>query len=117
MNWRVVYYVSSRGENPVSKFLDECSKKQQNKILRIFQHLQEYGIQVAIPHIKKLTGTPFWEIRILGKDNIRIIYVVEINQLVVLLHGFFKKSQKTPLKEIEICYQRYSDFKAQKQTK
>lgn len=111
MNWKVVYYVSPGGENPVSKFIDSCTKRQQVKVLRVLKHLEEYGAQTAIPHIKKLSKTPFWEIRILGRDNIRIIYVVEVGKLIVLLHGFFKKTRKTPKKEIAVCYQRYEDFK------
>ena len=94
-NWRVVYYISPSGENPVSKFIDSCTKPQQIKILRILKHLEEYGIQTAISHTKKLSGTPFWEIRILGRDNIRIVYVVEVEKMIVLLHGFFKKTRKT----------------------
>lgn len=109
--WKVVYFISSSGENPVSSFIDSCAKPQQVKILRVLQYLEEYGVQTAIPHIKKLSDTPFWEIRILGKDSIRIIYVVETGKLIILLHGFFKKSPKTPKKEIEICYQRYTEYK------
>lgn len=111
MGWKVVYFVSASGENPVSKFIDSCAKNQQVKILRILKHLEEYGIQAIIPHIKKLSGTPFWEIRVLGKDNIRIIYVVELEQMVVLLHGFFKKTKKTPQREIAICFKRFEEFK------
>lgn len=111
MSWRIVYFVSSKGVNPVSDFIDSCQKKQQVKILRVIKYLEEYGIQSAISHLKKLSGTPFWEIRILGKDNIRIIYAVEINKIIVLLDGFFKKTQKTAKKEIKICYQRYEEFK------
>lgn len=111
MTWKVLYYISPSGENPVSKFIDSCTKRQQIKILRILKHLEEYGVQIAIPHIKKIASTPFWEIRVLGRDNIRIIYVVEVGKLIVLLHGFFKKTRKTSKKEIEICYQRHKDFK------
>lgn len=110
MKWRVVYFVSSSGENPVSKFIDSCNKPQQVKILRILKNLEEYGLQVIIPHIKKLSGTPFWELRILGKDNIRIIYITKINNQIILFHGFFKKTQKTALKEIEICFKRYKEY-------
>lgn len=109
--WRIVYFISSSGENPVSKFIDSCAKNQQVKILRIFSHLGEHGVKAAIPHVKKLSGTPFWEIRILGKDNIRIIYAIELEKTILLLHGFFKKRQKTPKKEIKICYKRYQEFK------
>lgn len=111
MEWRVVYFISSSGENPVSRFIDSLSKQQQVKILRVLKYLEEYGLQAIIPHVKKLTGTPFWEIRILGKDNIRIIYVVEVENVALLLHGFLKKMQKTPQKEIEICIKRYEEYK------
>lgn len=111
MKYKVIYFTSPSGENPVSKFIDSCNKSQQVKILRILKNLEEYGLQTIIPHIKKLTGTPFWEIRILGKDNIRIIYVLALENLILLLHGFLKKSQRTSPREIEISYKRYKDFK------
>lgn len=111
MGWKVIYYISPSGENPVGKFIDSCAKNQQVKILRTLKHLEEYGICAAISHIKKLSGTPFWEIRILGRDNIRIIYVVEIEKTILILNGFYKKAKKTPKKEIEICYRRHEEYK------
>ena len=38
--------------------------------MRIFQYPEKLGTTSAIPHLKKLQGTPLWEIRILGKDSI-----------------------------------------------
>ncbi|EKD91130.1 MAG: protein of unknown function DUF891 [uncultured bacterium] len=104
--WQVIYF-KENGANPVSDFLDSLNSEQQSKVLRIFHHIKEYGLDSAIPHLRKLTGTPFWEIRVLGKDNIRVIYVVPTEKLVLALHGFVKKKQKTPSKEIEIASRRY----------
>lgn len=53
------YYISLKGENPVSDFLDSLSTKQQAKILRILQTIQAYGLSSVLPHIKKLQGFPF----------------------------------------------------------
>ena len=36
-----------------------------------------YGVVTANPHLKKLANSPLWGIRTLGKDNIRIIYMME----------------------------------------
>lgn len=108
--WQVIYYVSPNGEIPVRDFLNSCSSTTKAKALRLFCNIDEYGIQLVIPHIKKLTGTPLWEIRILGKDNIRIIYITEIRRQVLLLHGFFKKKQKTPRKEINIALKRLKEY-------
>lgn len=108
--WKIIYYISSSGDNPFSNFLDTLEHSSQSKILRIFHNIQEYGLDSAIPHIKKLSGTPFWEIRILGKDSIRVIYVVPAKFQVLVLHGFKKKTQRTPLKELETASKRYQEF-------
>lgn len=105
--WKVVYYVSSSGGNPVSDFLDSLDKQTQSKLLRIVANIEEYGLLAVIPHIKKLSGTPLWEIRVLGKINARIIYVVPTQTKVILLHGFIKKSNRTPSKEIGIALMRF----------
>ncbi|MEK7164161.1 MAG: type II toxin-antitoxin system RelE/ParE family toxin [Patescibacteria group bacterium] len=109
-SWKVTYYTSKDGKNPVRDFLDECNKKQQSKLLRIISNINQYGLLSVVPHLKKLEGFPFWEIKILGRDNIRVIYTVMIGQEVLLLHGFFKKSQKTPLSEISISMKRYKEW-------
>ena len=105
----IIFYTSSNGRKPVEAFLEK-NLSVKTKTLRILSNIKEYGLNSAIPHIKKLTGTPFWEIRILGKDNARIFYVTENKNTIVLLHGFNKKSKKTPLQEIAITFQRYKDI-------
>jgi len=107
---KIIYYTSIKGENPVSDFLDSLPLKQQAKILRILQYIKIYGISSILPHTRKLTGTPLWEIRILGKDNLRVLYVTPHQDIVLILHGFIKKKQKTPRKEIVIALGRLKDW-------
>lgn len=107
---KVLYYTTTTGENPFDKFLDSLSEKQQRKILRILTTIKVYGLTYAIPHIKKLTGTPLWEIRILGQDNIRVLYAALVNDEILILHGFSKKSQKTPTKEIKTAIDRLNEW-------
>lgn len=106
----VIYYVSSRGDRPIKKFLDSLSEIQQAKILRVIEIIRNYGLQQARPYVKKLTDTPFWEIRILGRDNIRVIYVVPYKDTVLILHGFIKKSQRIPEKELSFAFKRYKEW-------
>lgn len=108
--WKITYYISPSGDNPFSDFLDALEHSSQSKILRILHNIQEYGLDSAIPHIKKLSGTPFWEIRILGKDSIRVIYVVPAKFQVLVLHGFKKKTQRTPIKELATTSRRYQEY-------
>ncbi len=107
----IVYYTTASGDNPISDFLDSLSEKQQVKILRVLEYIKQYGISSILPHVKKLTGTPLWEIRILGKDNLRVLYVMLVKDTVLVVHGFIKKKQKTPMKEISIALNRLADWK------
>ncbi|MBI4035772.1 type II toxin-antitoxin system RelE/ParE family toxin [Candidatus Daviesbacteria bacterium] len=103
--WQINYYISSSGDSPVKNFLDERPVVK-SKAFRIFQYIKEYGLTVAIPHIKKLAGTPIWEIRILGGDSVRIFYITRQEKKILLLHAFVKKTDKTPPKEIAIALSR-----------
>lgn len=107
----IYYYTSPTGINPFKQFLDSLSFKQQAKILRVFQYIQEYGLMIHLSQIKKLTATPLWEIRILGKHNLRILYTTPNKEnLVLILHGFIKKTTKTPKKELKIALNRYQEW-------
>jgi len=108
---KVIYYTTDIDENPVKKFIDSLQKRDKAKIFRIFQNIEQYGLLSILPHLKKLTETPFWEIRILGENNIRIIYLAISAESILVLHGFLKKSQKTPIREIEIASKRLMDYK------
>ncbi len=109
LGWKVIYYISANGENPVKKFLDSYPKAKL-KALRILSHIEEYGLTYAIPHIKKLIGTPLWEIRILGEDSVRILYVTKQGKQIILLHAFIKKTNKTPRREINLGLARLSEI-------
>lgn len=114
--WSISLYESPRGEKPVETFITSLDEKAQNKIARTFDHLEEFGITLDAPHLKKLTGTPLWELRILGSDSIRIFYVTREKKTFLLLHGFKKKQQKTPRREITLAINRLREFQSRKHT-
>lgn len=111
---KILYYFSSDSRNPIKDFIDSLEHKQKAKIFRIFQTIQQYGLEAVMPHIKKLTGLPLWEMRILGKDNIRMIYILIDTDSICILHGFIKKSQKTPEKDITTAMNRYQEWQERK---
>ncbi len=107
--WKVIYYISASGSNPIKTFLDKRPSAKL-KALRILSNIEEFGLTIAIPHIKKLAGTALWEIRILGQDSVRILYVTQNAKQILLLHAFEKKTNKTPLKEIKTALSRFSEM-------
>lgn len=106
-SWKVKYYISQSGENPVREFIESLLLRQKSKIFGILENIEKYGLTSVTPHLKKLTGTPFWEIRILGQDNIRVIYFVPKAYTVLLLHGFIKKSQQTSPRDLSLATKQY----------
>lgn len=108
----VYYYISPNGNNPVKGFIASLEVRQQVKVRRILILAQTYGLESIRPYVKKLSGSPLWEIRILGKDNIRVLYVAISGNAIVALHGFYKKTQKTPPKEIETALTRLKFWKS-----
>jgi len=102
----IKYFIDQNNDNPVRDFLNK-NNNIKNKAFNIFNNIQKYGLISVIPHLKRMTGLPFWEIRILGKDKARIIYVSKIKDEILLLHAFKKKTKKTPSKEIKIALRRY----------
>ena len=107
---KINYYIAPSGENPIKEFLD-IHPKVKIKTFHIFLHIQEYGLNSVINHIKKINNTPLWEIKIVGKESTRILYFSENKNSITLLHAFIKKTQKTPIKEINIAIKRLNKLK------
>ncbi|MDR1317241.1 MAG: type II toxin-antitoxin system RelE/ParE family toxin [Spirochaetales bacterium] len=67
------------------------------------------GFPVGLPLVRK-EDTDLWEVRSTIPDGIcRILFTVTKTKM-VLLHGFVKKTQKTPPKELEIARNRLKEF-------
>ena len=100
----VHFYKNLNGKEPVREWL--LALDQENcKIIGIDIKTVEFGWPIGMPVCKPL-GRGMYEVRSNLKDNIaRIIFCIE-EDMMILLHGFIKKSQKTPDKEIELALKR-----------
>lgn len=114
--WKIIYYESSQGNSPVFEFIQNLDPKTKSKVIEIMDLLKQLGILMGSPHSKKVTGTPLWELRILGSDNLRIFYVAVVNRRFLLLHAFFKKKQNTDTREIKTAINRLDDYKLRLKT-
>ena len=88
----------------LERFIESLEKPMIAKVLRIIDLLEKFGQKLGLPHTKKIS-THLFELRISGKQEIRIFYSFHKSQI-LLLHGFIKKSQKIPQKEIKIALQK-----------
>lgn len=83
----------------LEKFISNLEKPTIAKVLRTIDLLESFGQQLTMPHSKKVGGSLF-ELRVRGKQEVRILYSFH-GGCVILLHGFVKKTQKISKKELE----------------
>jgi len=86
-------------KSSVEKFITKLEEKTIAKVLRTVDLLEQFGNKLGLPHSKKVR-TSLFELRIRGQQEVRIFYIFKKGEI-ILLHGFIKKSQKTPSKELK----------------
>ncbi|HSX04650.1 MAG TPA: type II toxin-antitoxin system RelE/ParE family toxin [Rhabdochlamydiaceae bacterium] len=98
----VVFYKEDGSENePVKKWLYSLDKECR-KIIGKDMRTVQLGWPLGMPLVRNL-GDGLWEMRFgLPKNIARIIFKM-INGEMVLLHGFIKKTQKTPIEDLQLA--------------
>ena len=105
-----IFYKTDKGKNVVLEFIKKLPKKHKAKALREIDLLEELGTKIKEPHVKKIEDK-LWELRIQASPDIsRIFYFIAEQKTIVLLHGFIKKTEKTPEREKNIARKRMIDY-------
>jgi phage-related protein len=103
-------------KNYFQDFFDKQSKKVRAKIVWTFDLIEELPRvpETYLKHIESTDG--LYEIRIQqGSDIFRIFCFFDQGQLVVLVNGFQKKTQKTPKNEIYLALKLKEEYENEKQ--
>ena len=111
MRRTIIFYETEGGKCPVKDFLDILPGKAAQKATWVLKLLEDLDT-IPSTYFKKLVGSEeIWECRIqFGSNAYRIFCFFMANSVVVLTHGFIKKSQKTPKNEIEKAEAYRRDF-------
>ena len=82
------------------------------KFQRLVALIESRGLEnLREPYVKHLDGK-LWELRMSGRDGIaRAIYIAASGRRVVVLRVFAKKTEQTPLRELEIARQRAKEVR------
>ena len=79
MTWKVNYFQTSRADSTVQYFIEKQDMTTQTKIVHYITLLKEYGPFLKPPYCKKL-GNILYELRITGKNALRIFYTLINNE-------------------------------------
>ncbi len=111
------FYRTRSDECPVEEFLDSLTSKQAQKVAWVLRLIEELD-RVPSQYFKKLVNTEdIWEVRVqLGNNTFRLLGFFDETEknLLILTHGFAKKTQKTPLQEIETATKRKHEYLSRK---
>jgi phage-related protein len=108
---KIILYRTVSGQNPVEGFLDQLPPKTAQKVTWVLQLIEDLN-KVPSKYFKKLVNTQdLWEVRASAGSNIfRLIGFFDGPKIVVVAHGFQKKTQKTPKRAIQIAHERKREY-------
>ena len=106
--WRIEFYATQRGKSPVEDFLDGLPVPERAKARNVLRLLKEFGILLGLPHARPISGHA--KLRELRGGDVRLFYFAHTGRRFIIVHGFRKKSQKTPPSEIAIAEQSMKEF-------
>lgn len=82
------------------------------RLVRLTNLIEQIGFEALPRDSVKHLEDKLWELRITGRDGIsRAIYVTASGRRMVILRVFIKKTQKTPLREIELARERAKEVR------
>ena len=104
MQYHIEYVEIANGKHPFQEFVQGLSLPARAKVfetINYFVELKNQNLPIK-EHLSKHIEDGIFELRISVSDSIiRTFYFYQKGAKIILTHGFIKKTQKTPKKEIE----------------
>jgi len=104
----VVFYKTGTGQEPVRKWLRSLPREERKRIGADILSVQ-YAWPVGKPLVDHL-AEGIWEIRSRLQNRIARTLFAVVDQEIVLLHGFIKKRQQTPVEELALARKRKKEY-------
>ena len=106
VSWTIEYY-----SEKVQEDIYSLPESLQARYIHLSERMLVYGANLKEPHTKALEDGLF-ELRLKGKEGIaRVLYCTVIENKIVMLHCFIKKTDKIPRKELETAKHRMMEVR------
>ena len=106
MDYQIEYY-SEEVEDEILSLPDKLAAR----YVVLTRRMTALGSNLGPPHTDSF-GEGLCELRLKGAEGIaRVFFCALVGRRIVMLHSFVKKTQKTPLREIEIARKRMKEVK------
>ena len=101
---QVAFFRTETGREPVREWLLSLPRSERQIIGTDLLDVQ-YGWPLGLPLVRKLE-TDLWEVRSALGDRIARVLVTIEGMTLVVIHGFIKKSQRTPKEDLDLARKR-----------
>lgn len=108
---KVVFYKTYSGNEPVREWLKNLTHEEKKIIGEDIKTVQ-FGWPLGMPLIRKLESN-LWEVRSHLTNRIARVLFTIVDDNMILLHSFIKKSQKTPQNDIDLAKKRNAEIRSQ----
>ena len=109
MAWEIQLYESPSGQKPVEHFIKSLQPSTLAKLAHQFKLLEEFGPKLGMPNAKPL-GKGLIELRVRGKEEVRALYIFHKVDIIIVLHGFKKKTFAVSKRDLNIALQRKKEI-------
>ena len=109
---QVRFFVTSTGAEPVREWLKTLLPADRKTIGEDIKTVQ-YGWPLGMPLVRKL-DKDIWEVRIRLEGRVARVMFTVVGGMMLLLHGFIKKSQTTPKEDLNLTKDRLKALRSAK---
>lgn len=104
---KVKFYKTTTGNEPVREWLKTLSPDKKKTIGEDIKTVQ-FGYPIGMPLVRMINKKyRLEEVRSIFSDGIARVIFCKKDSYLILLHGFIKKKEKTPQKDIDVAITRY----------
>lgn len=96
--YRIITHVKAK------EFIQSLDNQRRARVDRVYYLFEEYGRFLPSKYLKKLSGE-VWELR---PGDIRLFLSIR-GTTGIVVHGIYKKSQKTPKKDLDLAIKRIKE--------
>lgn len=106
MDYRIAYF-SADVQNQILSLPDTLAAR----YIVLTRRMVALGANLGEPHTKAM-GDGLFELRLKGVEGIaRVFYCTVVGRRIVMLHSYVKKSQKTPIADLQLAIRRMKEVK------
>lgn len=100
--WQVLAVCTERGDCPLLEFLSGLEgvlTADALRMLKLLDRVADHG-PPRNAEVSHQVGEAVWE---LIQGRLRVLWFYDVGRVVVCSHGFLKRSQKTPAREVDLA--------------